>query len=40
MTIVQFTQKILSSLYKAVRDEDDEVRTEALLCVELMGKFL
>lgn len=38
--IVQYAQQILAALYKSIRDDNESVRTESLVCVELMGKFL
>jgi dynein assembly factor 5, axonemal len=38
--IVQFAQQILAALYKSIRDDNDSVRIESLVCVELMGKFM
>lgn len=38
--IVQLTQSILHVLYKAINDDVEEVRQLALVCVELLGKFL
>lgn len=38
--IVQFAQQILAALYKAIKDDDVVVRTEAMTCVEMLGKFL
>ncbi|CAJ1992153.1 protein of unknown function - conserved [Leishmania donovani] len=37
---VQFTERILSAVYKAFADENVEVKQEATFCVEMMGKFL
>ncbi|EPY23277.1 HEAT repeat containing 2 [Strigomonas culicis] len=37
---VQHTERILGALYKALRDDNADVRREATLCVELIGKFL
>lgn len=38
--IVQFAQQILAALYKSIRDDNEAVRQESLVCVELMGKFM
>lgn len=37
---VQFAERVLGALYKALRDESQDVIDEALLCVEVLGKFL
>ncbi|KAG5469085.1 hypothetical protein LSCM4_02481 [Leishmania orientalis] len=37
---VQFTERILSAVYKAFADESVEVKQEATFCVEVLGKFL
>lgn len=37
---VQFTERILSSVYKAFADESADVKQEATFCVEVLGKFL
>lgn len=37
---VQYAERILGALYKALRDDDAGVREEATLCVQIMGKFL
>ncbi|KAG5469443.1 hypothetical protein LSCM1_02664 [Leishmania martiniquensis] len=37
---VQFTERILSAVYKAFADENVEVKQEATFCVEVLGKFL
>ncbi|CCW63159.1 unnamed protein product [Phytomonas sp. EM1] len=39
-SIVQVCDRILSSLYKVMRDDNEEVRKEALLCVEMVSRFL
>ncbi len=38
--VVQYVQQILGTMYKALRDDDREIATEAALCVELLGKYL
>lgn len=37
---VQFTERVLSALYKVFPDESEEVVKQATLCVEVLGKFL
>ena len=38
--IVQFAQQILATLYKSIKDDNEMVRTESLVCIELLGKFV
>lgn len=38
--IVQFAQQILATLYKSIKDDNEIVRTESLVCIELLGKFV
>lgn len=37
---VQFTERVLSAVYKAFADELPAVKEEAALCIEVLGKFL
>jgi dynein assembly factor 5, axonemal len=37
---VQFTERVLSAVYKAFADELPTVKEEAALCIEVLGKFL
>ncbi|KAG5495135.1 hypothetical protein JKF63_02188 [Porcisia hertigi] len=37
---VQFTERILSAVYKVFADENIEVKKAAAFCVEVLGKFL
>ncbi|KPI89518.1 hypothetical protein ABL78_1394 [Leptomonas seymouri] len=37
---VQFTERVLSAVYKAFTDELATVKDEAALCIEVLGKFL
>ncbi|KPA81158.1 hypothetical protein ABB37_04500 [Leptomonas pyrrhocoris] len=37
---VQFTERVLSAVYKAFADELPAVKDEAALCIEVLGKFL
>lgn len=39
-SVVQFTERILGTLYAVLRDESEDVRREAALCAEILGKFL
>ena len=38
--IVQYLQQILQALYKAIKDDDKDIVSLSLLCVELLGKFV
>jgi dynein assembly factor 5 len=38
--IVQFAQQVLGTLFKSIKDENEAVRDNSLLCVQLMGKFI
>lgn len=37
---IQFTEKVLGAVYKALRDKSEDVVNEASLCVAILGKFL
>lgn len=37
---VQFAEQALGAVYKALRDENADVVSEASICVEILGKFL
>ena len=38
--IVQFAQQVLGTLFKAIKDDNEAVRDNSLVCVQLMGKFI
>ncbi|PWU99221.1 hypothetical protein C3747_221g10 [Trypanosoma cruzi] len=39
-SVVQFVEQILGVLYKSLREDNQDVVQESLICVEILGKFL